>query len=341
MPIYDTRTMMQAVEQLHTPSTFLLNTFFANEETFDTETVDVDIVKQGRTLAPFVSPRIEGKVRADQGFATKTFKPAYIKEKIPTTADKLLKRSAGQNPYSDETPAERAAQRLGRELSDMNDSITRREEWMAAKALVTGQVPVKGEGVDFVVDYGMESSHKIASLTNKWTEPEGDPLADIRGWHRQVTKASGRRPTDLVLDGEAQDALFDNAKFMAALNNRRVDMGLIKPENLPENVIYLGYLNDPGVDVWAYVEYSINPESGLLEPNIPAGQIILGSRNTRNARLYGAIQDVEAMESGLVTAGRYAKSWVTPDPAVRWLMLQSAPLPAMLEPDAFLTAKVI
>lgn len=341
MPIYDTRTMMEAVEELHTPSTFLLQTFFARSETFDTETVDVDIVKQGRTLAPFVSPRLQGKVRADQGFTTKTFKPAYIKEKIPTTADKLLKRSPGQHPYSGETPAERAAQRLGRELSDMNDSITRREEWMAAKALTTGQVPVKGDGIDFVVDFAMESSHKIASLTNKWNTANGDPLTDLRGWHRQVTKASGRRPTHVVLSGEAQDALMSNAKFMTALNTRRIDMGLIKPENMPDNVVYLGYLNDPGVDVYAYIEYHTDPDTGLLAPAIPAGQIIMGSNNTRNARLYGAIQDVEAMEGGLVEAARYVKTWVTPDPSVRWLMLQSAPLVAMLEPNAFLTAKVI
>lgn len=340
MPIFETRTMMEAVQQLHTPSTFLLNTFFNREETFDTETVDIDIVKQGRTLAPFVSPRLEGKVRTDQGFASKTFKPAYVKEKMPTTADKLLKRSPGHNPYSDQGPAERAALRLGRELADMNDSITLREEWMAAKALVTGQVPVKGEGIDMVVDFAMENSHKIASLTNKWTASAGDPLADLRGWCRQIGKASGRRPTHLVLDGTAQDALLGNEKFMNALNSRRIDMGLIKPENMPENVVYLGYLNDPGIDVYAYNEYAINPATGLLEPLIPAGQIILGSSNTRNARLYGAIQDVEAIESGLVEAGRYAKSWVTQDPSVRWVMLQSAPLPAMLEPDAFLTAKV-
>lgn len=339
--IFDTRTMMAAVEQLHTPSTFLLQTFFANSETFDTEAVDIDIYKGGRKLAPFVSPRLEGKVRTDQGYTTKTFKPAYIKEKMVTTAENIFKRAAGSHMYSDQTPTERAAARLGRELDDMNDEITRREEWMAAAALTTGKVLVKGDGVDAEVDFGMDASHKIATLTKAWTDQTANPLADIRQWARLVGKNSGRRPTHLVLEGAGQDALMGNKNFMEALNTRRIELGMIKPENLAENVVYLGYLNDPGVDIYVYNEQYFDEDTETLKPMIPAGQIIMGSANTRNARLYGAIRDVVAVESGLVEAGRYAKSWVTEDPSVRWVMLQSAPLPAMLEPDCFLTAQVL
>ncbi|MNJ76561.1 Phage major capsid protein E [compost metagenome] len=57
--------------------------------------------------------------------------------------------------------------------------------------------------------------------------------------------------------------------------------------------------------------------------------------------LYGAIQDIDAIESGLVEAVRFPKSWVTPDPSARWLKLQSAALAGMLEPNAFLYAKVV
>lgn len=339
--IFDTRTMMAAVEQMHTPSTFLLKTFFSDSETFDTEAVDIDIRKGGRSLAPFVSPKLEGKIRTDLGFQTKSFKPAYIKQKIPTTAEGMFKRAAGQHMYSDQTPTDRAAERLGRELSEMNDETTRREEWMAAQALTTGQVHIKGDGIDSVVDFAMDAAHKIASLSVPWSNQNADPLSDIRKWARQVGKKSGRRPTHLVMDGAAQDALMSNKNFMEQLNTRRIDLGAIKPESLPENVVYLGYLNDPGIDLYVYNEQFTDPETKELTPMIPEGQIIMGSSNTRNARLYGAIQDVEAIEGGLVTAGRYVKSWITPDPSVRWVMMQSAPLPAMLEPDCFLTAKVI
>ena len=98
--IFETRTMLAAVEQMHTPSTFLLNTFFAAEETFDTKTVDVDIVKGGRKLAPFVSPRVEGKVVTKDGFQSKNITPAYIKPKMETNAEQLLNRNPGLSPYA-------------------------------------------------------------------------------------------------------------------------------------------------------------------------------------------------------------------------------------------------
>ncbi|MDP2444166.1 major capsid protein, partial [Pseudomonas sp.] len=81
--------------------------------------------------------------------------------------------------------------------------------------------------------------------------------------------------------------------------------------------------------------------AGDEQPMIPAGGLILGSTNTRNAMLYGAIQDLDAIESGLVEASRFPKSWVTPEPSVRWLKLQAAPLAGLLEPDAFIYAKVV
>lgn len=339
--LFDTRTMLEAVEQMHTPSTFLLNTFFSNQETFDTLTVDVDIVKGGRKLAPFVSPKLAGKVITREGYTSKQFKPAYIKPKMETNAEQLFKRSAGNNPYANETPAERAAKQLGKDLAELNDQITRREEWMAAQVLVTGKSTIQGEGVDLEVDYHMPAEHKVSALTNAWGSTAADPIADLRLWARQVAKTSGRRPTHVVLSGVAQDAFMKSEQVHKLLNTRRVDMGQINPQNLPGGVVYLGFLNDPGLDIYAYNEWFIDPESNELAPMIPDGQIIMGGSGTRNSRLYGAIQDLEAIEQGQVEAARFPKTWKTPDPSARWLMLQSAPLVAMLEPDAFFTAKVV
>lgn len=341
MDIFDTRTMLAAVEQMHTPSTFLLGTFFAAAETFPTKTVDVDIVKGGRKLAPFVSPRLAGKVIERDGFASKNITPAYIKPKMETNAEQLLKRSPGLNPYAVQTPGERAAIQMGKDLLELNDQITRREEWMAAKALGTGKVVIVGDGVDMEVDFQLDPTHNITSLVNKWGTAGADPIGNLRTWARLVAKDSGRRPTHVILSGAAQDAFMKDEAVHKLMNTRRVDMGMINPQNLPGGVVYLGFLNDPGIDIYAYNEWSVSPETGLLEPMIADGQIIMGSSQAQNKRLYGAIQDVQAIETGMVEAGRFPKTWVVEDPSARWLMLQSAPLPALLEPDAFLTAKVI
>lgn len=342
MDIFDTRTMLEAVEQMPTARRFLLNTFFngGSPVTFPTKTVDIDIIKGKRKMAPFVHPRLPGSVSLRDGYTTSNYTPPYIQPKRETTAELVLKRAAGDNPFSSRTPLERAGQLLGKDLRDLDDEIVRREEWMCAQALTTGKVRVVGEGVDDTIDFLMASDHKISLGSGQWGTVDSDPIANLRGWKRKIAKDSGRTANTVAMSGEALDAFQSNATVMKQLNTRRVDMGLIKPEELPDGVTYLGYLNDPGVDLYGYDEWYLDDDDDE-QPMIPAGGLILGSTSTRNAMLYGAIQDLEAVESGLVEAARFPKSWVTQEPSARWLKLQSAALAGLLEPDAFIYAKVV
>lgn len=340
--IFDTLTMLEAVEQMPTPRRFLMDTFFngAAPETFPTGTVTIDIVKGQRKMAPFVHPTLPGSVSQRGGITSSTYQPPYIQPKRPTRAEQILKRSAGETPFSTRTALERAGERLGRDLVELDDEITRREEWMCAQALTTGRIRVVGDGVDDTIDFLMEDSHKVALATGRWNTSGSDPIANLRQWRRLIAKDSGRSANVAVLSGEAQDAFQSNEMVMKQLNTRRVDMGLIKPEELPDGVTYLGYLNDPGVDLYTYDEWYLADQDDE-KPMIPAGGLILGSTATRNAMLYAAIQDLDAIESGLVEAARFPKSWVTKEPSQRWLKLQSAPLAGLLEPNAFLFAKVV
>ena len=342
MDIFDTRTMLDAVEQMTPARRFLMATFFNGgmPRTFATKAVDIDIVKGKRKMAPFVHPRLPGSLSSREGYRTDTYVPPYIQPKMETTAELILKRAAGENPYASRPPLQRAGEQLGKDIADLDDEIIRREEWMCAQALTTGQVRVVGEGVDDTIDFMMAADHKITLATGQWGGSGSDPLGNLRGWKRKVAKDSGRTANTAVLSGEALDAFQSDDMVMKQLNTRRVDMGIIKPEELPDGVTYLGYLNDPGLDLYGYDEWFLD-EAGDEQPMIPAGGLILGSTNTRNAMLYGAIQDLEAIESGLVEAARFPKSWVTKEPSVRWLKLQAAPLAGLLEPDAFIYAKVV
>ena len=40
------------------------------------------------------------------------------------------------------------------EYNRLNDATTRREEWMCVQAIVTGQIPIVGPGVNEVIDFG-------------------------------------------------------------------------------------------------------------------------------------------------------------------------------------------
>ena len=102
--LFKTRTLTAAINQRKSPTTLILATFFKGEEVFDTEEVDIEIIKGKRRLAPFVAPVMEGKLVESEGRTMKTFKPPYVKPKLETTAGmeqaRRLYAAAGFTPLA-------------------------------------------------------------------------------------------------------------------------------------------------------------------------------------------------------------------------------------------------
>ena len=151
--IYTPRALGKLITRMPPVHTFFRDTLFKNRRTFPTKSVDVDFKKGSRALAPFVHPKVGGKVVPNSGYQTKTYTPVLLAPDKITTVDDLLNRSAGENPYSGRTPAERAVEKLADDLRELNEMIVRREEWMAATAIFTGQIPIIGEGLNEVIDF--------------------------------------------------------------------------------------------------------------------------------------------------------------------------------------------
>lgn len=347
--MFDTRTMLDAVYQMNRPSRWLQRMFFPPAAPSDTESLDVDIIKGGRKMAPICSPLAEGKVITRAGFTTQTLKPGYVKPKRPTTSGDLLHRAAGQMLYQGgQTLEQRAQLKLGEDLSDLMDSIDRREEWMAANALDLGKITmtIKGETADKIVevDFLMSATHKITlTTTDLWTDAASKPLAKLSSVATIIRKDSGVSPNILVLGSDAAAAFIENANVLKYLDLRAVDMGEIKVMELPEGVTYIGRIRYPGlfVDVYSYEEFYEDETSGVLTPMVPAKKAWLGSTRTANSTQYAVIQDMEAIEGGQAAVSRFPKSWTTKDPSVRWLMVQAAPLPTLKQPDAFASIQVL
>lgn len=350
--LFETRTMLQVISQLKRPKTFLLETFFPGTRTFDTTNVDIDIYKGKRRLAPFVSPVMEGKVVEKLGYSTNSYKPPYVKPKMQTTAQEILNRQAGQVVYGNQSFAERAAAELGRNLGDLLDQITRREEWMAAQALNGGVITVTGDGVNDTIDFQMAAGHKI-TLTgaDKWSVNTSDPVGDLTTWSRLCAQDSGIVPNTAVLGSSVAAALINrlrdpNYNTAGQLSNIKLTLGQINPQLLPNGATFIGTLTGPSLnlDLYSYDEWYVDDSDQTEKPMVPVDKLFIGSTAAQNTRLYGAIQDMNAVESmgaAMIAVPRYPKSWVTEDPGVRWLMVQSAPLMALNQPDAFVVATPI
>lgn len=345
--IYDPRTMQKLITRMPPVHTFLKSTFFKKVNTFATESVDVDFKKGNRKLAPFVHRRIGGKTVPNTGYKTNTYTPPFIAPDKITTVDDILKRAAGESLYNGLTPAERAVKKMAEDYSELDEMITRREEWMAAQAIFSGKIPVVGEGLDEEIDFGF--TNKETLTVKKWNTKDGNPLADLRRWRKTVQQTGFVNCNIGIMSDDVADALISNENFKSKLDIRAYDLAVIKPRELPNGVTYVGTVNELGLDLYVYNEWYLDdwtdPASPENKPLVPEGTIALLSTNAAYSMNYGAVT-IKKTSGGVETiatyeAPRVADSWIERKPVRRFLQLNSAPLPIPHEVDSWFVAKVL
>lgn len=341
--IYSTRKLMGVIEQLKPAHTWVRDNFFTETDYADSEYIDIDIEKGKRKLAPFVNPLHEGKVMTREGYTTSTFKAPYIKVKRPTTAVDTLNRMAGMGMYDAESPAQRAARLLTKDLRDLNDYINRREEWMCVQQLTGGSFTVSGEGFSATISLGVESTHALAntSLTdNGWaTAASCAPLTDLDALQLVISQDSGFVAEDVIMGSTAF------TKFMASTQvqdewlpagGQQIGTSFMRGNSVM-GAIFQGVARNKRI--WTYNEYYLDDTTGVEGPMVPVKKIVMVARGAKAIRHYGCIQDMDAPGGARVRV--FPKSWKEPDPSAQWLMLQSAPLPLFHQVDAFAYAQVI
>ncbi len=200
--IYDTNVLVQVIANLKTAQTFFLDGFFGNIIESDTQYVSIDVDVGKRRMSPFVSPLVEGKLVEQRRIQTNVFEPPYVKDKrapdLMRPVRRMLGERIGGGPMS---AAERMEANLMFELNDQIDMLKRRQEWMAAQALLTGKVTVSGDGfptstIDFMRDPSLTIVRSGASM---WDAPNStaSPTDDVTAWSAAMLKASGANLTDL------------------------------------------------------------------------------------------------------------------------------------------------
>ena len=345
--LFETRRMIASLEQRKRPFSFFLSTFYREEDLSETAHIDIDIDRGGkRVMAAFVNSKLQGQAVTRRGFKTRSYKPPYVKPKRPTTAEDCLKRGMGESVYTASSPLQRAGQILGKDLGGLDDMIIMREEWMAACGVQTGQVIVQGEGVDDVLDFDMLDSHKpVLGGTDIWTaHSTARPLRKLRDWSELIQEDSGKVPTVGVFGKTAWNNFMDCDEISGSaagkkslFDLRAIDVGRIDPQMLAmAGVTYQGYLKEINMDMYTYVGTFYNDVTGETEYLMNPNKVLLGCTDARCVRHYGVIDDIEA----LVAVRRFPKTWIEKDPGVRQLLVQSAPLMANHQPDAFVCATV-
>lgn len=338
---FDTAVLNRVVDNLDQPASFLLDLAFREEQTETSEEIHFDVESDKPRITPFVHPMRAGKVVNDQGFETNSFRPAYAKDKRVFDPSGPLKRAVGEQIGGTLSPEERRSRQVRASIDDQLRMLTRREEVMAAEALVSGKVTVKGDGYpEAIVDFQRDASLDIALTgANLWSDASSNPMDDVEEWAGLIQSASGAVGTTVVMDPLAWRIARAKDSFTKLLDLRRGSTadGEIGPINRGQRKARrVATAGD--FDFWVYQDTYVDPIDGATKKLIPDNTaMVLDPIEIMGVRAYGAIRDEEA---GFQARRFFSKSWAEQDPAVRYLLLQSAPLVVPYRVNASLTASV-
>lgn len=333
-----TSTMLDIVRTVGKFDPFFLNLFFPQVVTSATEMIHFDDVSEDVVMAPFVSPVVAGKVHREKGGTLKSFKPAYVKPKHAVKPGQTLKRRPGEAYLGNMSPAQRKQAAITDNLMRQDKAITYREEWMAAQAVISGTVTVKGEDYpEQVVDFGRDASNNVTLAgAAQWDAVDPltyDPTDDLTNWASNATGA-----VNVIVMGKDVWKLFSSFSAVKdKLDTRRGSSSQMETATKDLGMVtsFKGFFGD--VEIWVYTGQYTDPETDTKSYYLPINQMVMGNSSYNGVRSYGAIQDVKANDEGLASASRWPKNWQQDDPSVEYVMTQSAPLMVTPDPNAFVS----
>ena len=331
---YDPKTLAGVIRKTIPLRMFFKNRFFSNPVMFPTEKVMFEYQEGRRRLAPFVSPRLESETIERDEYSVKSYSTPFISPNRIITNDTLAQKILGEAEWnSGLTPEDRAAKIAAQDIMDLQETIWRREEYMCARVKQDGKLIIKGKGVNEIVDYGFENI-AVLDAPNRWT-----PTFDIMGQLRDIAsemRKDGVNPDMLILGSEAAKMILKNEHFLKLLDNRRVEIGEIRPGELENGIGYLGRMIVPGAvfDLYTYEEW-VPDDTTLdangqptLKPIIDPETVIIQSSREKNSMLYGAITYVDRGGNFVTRMEEYVpRRWWTENPSQKFISISSRPLP--------------
>ncbi|WP_345815276.1 major capsid protein [Paraburkholderia sp. PREW-6R] len=340
--IYDPAELAELIQTVFEPENFLVNSFFGTVHEFDTAEILFERLTENESIAPFVSPNVAGKPMRREGRIVQAFTPAYVKPKMTVTPDEGMKRAAGEAlGQGTLSPQERFQLAVMRGLAKQLRAIERRLEWMAAQALVTGQVTVVGDGYPSVtVDFGRDPGNSIVLAGSAlWSQLTATPLDDLETWSMLILELTGAAGTDVIMTPDVWKAVKNNPQF-TDMFKRYQNLGGPLPNVLPsvqKRNLYKGQLGN--FNIWVYQDW-YRDELGNKSLYMPPGTVTMvasGDTGVAGVQAYGAIQDV----ASLLPQRFFAKMKEEFDPSAVILLTQSAPLVVPVRPNATVSAQVL
>ncbi len=352
--IYSTQTMVTALEHIPPKPIFLKDRYFptSDNDIFTTEDVLVDYKDEyQRKMAPCVIPMRGGIPVARTGYKTERLTPPYVAPERVLTIDDLNKRQFGETLFSRRKPAEREAAILKRDLVELCEMIDMREEFMSAMVLFENGYNLRQYADEYGGDkyeeftihfYDEESNPAVYTPSASWDGGDDQFYQDLM----VIIRAQRRRGipvADLLLGENVAVELMKNDFLLKLLDNRRVQIGEIKPKELPNGATSYGKIIVDGIAL-ELISYNLQyvDEKNIVQNLVPADSIAVTAPNTGKI-LYGTVMQVEESDRKFhsYTAKRVPHIVTNVKDSIRTLTEKSRPLAVPNVKNATISAKVL
>lgn len=341
----DTATLIETLDALDRPQTFLLDAFFPDIALFDTSQIVFDKLERATQLAAFVLPTAASTAGTTRGMETQSITPAYIKELGVVDPERPSQRRAGERIGGDDSNAARAARILTDLLEEQRSRIIRRKEWMAASVLLSGTVTIAGPSYPSkTVDFGRNASlTKALAGAARWGQAGVNPLDSLETWADEVATISGARPTTVVMGIGAWKAFRASADVRSLLDLRNAAQTAVQvgpttrgQDNFATNH---GMIGD--FELWSYSQ-PYTDEAGVTRNFMPSGAVIMAAQGMQSGVAgYQAHGYIRSAHANYAASEIFPRHYIGENPPLEFVESASAPLVIPARPNASLAVTVL
>lgn len=335
---YTTDELIQTLEQVPNIKKFFTKFFGTNKTTLN-EKLEVQVKKGKKRLAPFVAPRIGGVIMERDGFSTYSVTTPKLAPSRVLTIDNILKQTFGEHIKNKKTPEERADEIFAKDLTDLEEYIANRKEWMARQIILEGNINVIDieKGVDINIDYNFTNKDTLVGGA-MWSEATSDPIADIKSWRKEILKKSGVNANMCIMGENAFNAFLNHNTVKEKLNLLNVSLGEIKPQMIDEALTFQGKIE--GIEIYTFDEWILNDED-IEEAMMPIDSVLMVHKNI-GEMWHGSVTLLDDSDEFVVYENEIIPQIITDKKAsTKELTLYSRPLPVPFDVDSWFVAKVL
>lgn len=248
------------VRDLPIPSVYIGYDYLPNRDV-PSDHLMWDMLKAEVPLAPFVHPDAESPKLDDELLTEAWADVAYIRYKrVLKSSDVRIIRDFGMAPQVTlaASMATAARQKMGRQITRLNDSVDARIEWMQISSLLGAitVTPDSKSNVKFTVTYPVAQQ----TAQTLWSDTaNSDPLSDIQTWYLNAYF----EPATMIISRQGMYNLTRNQKLIRQIGFGEGMAGGTSPTAVAFGGVQRFFSDQMGLNIVVYnAQYTTRTDSG-------------------------------------------------------------------------------